>query len=96
MPGQVTQTGVLDDLIQQAPRARFDLYVSRSRLVMYVNGQPRLLNLAQVIHLHLAHRREVIIRRTRYELYQAKSRAHQSSAIAVRDMLTPAWLTYRR
>lgn len=42
--GQVTDTGVLDDLIQQAPRARFDLYVTRSRLVMYVNGQQRICN----------------------------------------------------
>jgi hypothetical protein len=42
--GEVTATGVLDDLIQMAPRARFDLYISRSRLVMYVNGQQRLCN----------------------------------------------------
>lgn len=45
-------------------------------MLALVNGQPRLLNLAQIIHLHLAHRREVLVRRTRYELYQAKSRAH--------------------
>jgi len=42
--GEVTETGILDDLIQMAPRARFDLYISRSRLVMYVNGQQRLCN----------------------------------------------------
>jgi hypothetical protein len=42
--GQVTETGVLDDLIQTAPRTRFDLYVSRSRLVMYVNGEQRICN----------------------------------------------------
>ncbi len=45
-------------------------------MLALVNGQPRLLNLAQVIHLHLTHRREVIVRRTRFELFQAKSRAH--------------------
>jgi DNA gyrase subunit A len=45
-------------------------------MLALVNGQPRLLNLAQVIHLHLAHRREVILRRTRFELMQAKSRGH--------------------
>jgi hypothetical protein len=42
--GQVTETGVLDDLIQMAPRSRFDLYISRQRLIMYVNGEQRICN----------------------------------------------------
>lgn len=41
-----------------------------------VNGQPRLLNLAQVINLHLTHRKEVLVRRTRFELARAKAAAH--------------------
>jgi len=35
---------VLDDLIQTSPRSHFDFYVSRKRVVMYVNGEQRLCN----------------------------------------------------
>ena len=42
--GQVTETGILDDVIQMAPRVRFDVYVSRQRLIMYVNGEQRICN----------------------------------------------------
>lgn len=42
--GKVTDTGVLDDYVQMAPRVRFDMYISRSRLVMYVNGEQRICN----------------------------------------------------
>jgi DNA gyrase subunit A len=45
-------------------------------MLALVNGQPKLLNLPQVISLHLAHRKEVIVRRTRYELGRAKQAAH--------------------
>ena len=45
-------------------------------MLALVNGQPKLLNLAQAIHLHLQHRKEVITRRTRYELARAKQAAH--------------------
>ncbi len=41
-----------------------------------VNNQPRVLNLAQVINLHLVHRREVIIRRTRFELAREQRDSH--------------------
>jgi hypothetical protein len=40
----VTSKGVLDDYIQTAPRVRFDMYISRSRLVMYTNGEQRICN----------------------------------------------------
>ena len=45
-------------------------------MLALVNGQPRLLNLAQVLHLYLAHRKEIVVRRTRYELARAKAAAH--------------------
>ena len=45
-------------------------------MLALVAGQPRILNLIQVINLHLAHRREVILRRTRFELGKAKHDAH--------------------
>lgn len=45
-------------------------------LLALVNGQPRLLNLPQALNLYLTHRKEVIVRRTRYELARAKALAH--------------------
>ncbi len=45
-------------------------------MLALVNGQPKMLNLAQIINLHVTHRREVITRRTRFELGNAKRRAH--------------------
>jgi DNA gyrase subunit A len=45
-------------------------------LLALVNGQPKTLNLAELLRLFLEHRREVIVRRTRYELARAKAAAH--------------------
>ncbi len=44
--------------------------------IALVDGRPRLLNLKQLIKYFVRHRHEVILRRTRYELEQAKKRAH--------------------
>lgn len=40
------------------------------------DGIPRVLNLKQVLQNYINHRREVIVRRTRYELFRAQQRAH--------------------
>lgn len=40
------------------------------------DGIPRVLNLKQVLQNYINHRRDVIVRRTRYELYRAQQRAH--------------------
>ncbi|MEW6387430.1 MAG: DNA gyrase subunit A [Thermodesulfobacteriota bacterium] len=45
-------------------------------LVAIVHNRPELLGLKDLLHHFLQHRREVIIRRTRYELKQAEARAH--------------------
>lgn len=45
-------------------------------LVALVNGTPRLLNLKQILEQFYYHRREVILRRTAYELRKAEERAH--------------------
>jgi DNA gyrase subunit A len=39
-------------------------------------GQPRILNLKELLERFVAHRRDVVTRRTRYELKQAKAREH--------------------
>lgn len=41
-----------------------------------VDGHPRVLNLKQMLEYYLLHQKEVITRRTRYELAKAKDRAH--------------------
>ncbi len=41
-----------------------------------VNGQPRVLNLIETLNIFIEHRREVVLRRTRYELRKAEARAH--------------------
>ncbi|MDD5643114.1 MAG: DNA gyrase C-terminal beta-propeller domain-containing protein, partial [Syntrophales bacterium] len=45
-------------------------------LVAIVHNRPELLNLKDLLRHFLEHRREVIIRRTRYELKNAEARAH--------------------
>jgi DNA gyrase subunit A len=52
-------------------------------MVALVDGQPRLLNLKQMIACFLAHRREVITRRTIFELRKARERAHIQEGLAV-------------
>ncbi len=41
-----------------------------------VKGEPRLLNLKEMLVYYLDHRKEVIVRRTQYELRKAEERAH--------------------
>jgi DNA gyrase subunit A len=44
--------------------------------VALVNGAPRILNLKQLLELFYKHRREVILRRTSFELREAEARGH--------------------
>ncbi len=44
--------------------------------VALVNGRPRTLNLKELISEFVAHRHDVVIRRTKYELNKAQERAH--------------------
>ena len=52
-------------------------------MVALVEGQPRLLNLKQMLEAFLSHRREVITRRTVYELRRARERGHVLEGLAV-------------
>ena len=45
-------------------------------MLALVNGHPRVLNLKQILNYYLDHQKDVITRRTRYELGKAKERAH--------------------
>ena len=45
-------------------------------MLALVKGQPRILNLKQILEYYLEHQKEVVTRRTRYELGKAQDRAH--------------------
>ncbi|MCX7892943.1 MAG: DNA gyrase subunit A [Burkholderiales bacterium] len=52
-------------------------------MVALVDGQPRLLNLKQMLEAFLAHRREVVTRRTVFDLRKAREKAHIQEGLAV-------------
>ena len=52
-------------------------------MVALIDGQPKLLNLKQVLDAFLNHRREVITRRTVFELRKARDRGHVLEGLAV-------------
>ena len=57
-------------------------------MVALVDGQPRLLNLKQMIEAFLTHRREVVTRRTVFDLRRARERGHvlEGLAVAIRNV----------
>jgi DNA gyrase subunit A len=52
-------------------------------MVALVDGQPRLLNLKQMVEYFLLHRREVVTRRTVFQLRKARERGHVLEGLAV-------------
>jgi DNA gyrase subunit A len=52
-------------------------------MVALVDGQPRLLNLKDLIEAFISHRREVVTRRTVFELRKARERGHVLEGLAV-------------
>jgi len=52
-------------------------------MVALIDGQPKLLNLKQVIEAFVKHRREVVTRRTIFDLRKAREKAHVLEGLAV-------------
>jgi DNA gyrase subunit A len=52
-------------------------------MVALVDGQPRLLNIREVLQAFIGHRREVVTRRTLFDLRKARSRAHVLEGLTV-------------
>jgi DNA gyrase subunit A len=73
---------VLNNLYKQTPMQS----VFGINMVALHDGQPKLMNLKQILEAFLAHRREVVTRRTIFDLRKARDRAHvlegQSVALA--------------
>ncbi|MEM7253013.1 MAG: DNA gyrase subunit A [Pseudomonadota bacterium] len=57
-------------------------------MVALVDGQPRVLNLRQIIEAFIRHRREVVTRRTLFDLGKARDRAHllEGQAVALANI----------
>jgi len=57
-------------------------------MVALVDGQPRLLDLKQLVEAFVRHRREVVVRRTLYELRKARERTHllEGQAVALANI----------
>jgi DNA gyrase subunit A len=70
---------VLNNLFQQTQMQN----VFGINIVALVDGQPRTLNLRQLLEYFLRHRREVVTRRTLFDLRKARERAHLLEGLAV-------------
>ena len=70
---------VLNNLYKQTPLQS----VFGINMVGLVDGQPRLLTLKDLLETFLRHRREVVTRRTLYDLRKAKERAHVLEGLMV-------------
>ncbi len=76
--GEVAEV-VLNNLYQLTPMQS----VFGINMVALDNGQPRLFNLKQVLESFLRHRREIVTRRTIYDLRKSRERAHVLEGLAV-------------
>ncbi|MEW5866858.1 MAG: DNA gyrase subunit A [Bacillota bacterium] len=45
-------------------------------MLVLVDGQPRVINLKEILHYYIEHQKEVVTRRTRFDLARAEERAH--------------------
>src|SRR5690554_1801416 len=70
---------VLNNLFKQTPLQS----VFGINMVALVDGQPRLLTLKEMLEAFLRHRREVVTRRTLYDLRKARERAHVLEGLVV-------------
>ncbi len=52
-------------------------------MVALVDGQPRILNLKQILDAFIRHRKEIVTRRTIYELKKAREKAHEREGLAI-------------
>jgi len=70
---------VLNNLFAQTPLET----VFGINMVALVDGQPRLLSLKEMLWAFIRHRREVVTRRTAFDLAKARDRAHILEGLAV-------------
>jgi DNA gyrase subunit A len=76
--GEVAEV-VLNNLFAQTPLET----VFGINMVALIDGQPKLLSLKEMLEAFIRHRREVVTRRTIYDLAKARDRAHVLEGLAV-------------
>ncbi len=76
--GEVAEV-VLNNLYAQTPLET----VFGINMVALIDGQPKLLGLKEMLEAFIRHRREVVTRRTIYDLAKARDRAHVLEGLAV-------------
>jgi DNA gyrase subunit A len=75
---------ILNNLYKQTPMQS----VFGINMVALHNGQPQLMNLKQILEAFVSHRREVVTRRTIFDLRKARDRAHvlEGQAVALANI----------
>ena len=76
--GEVSEV-VLNNLFAQTPLET----VFGINMVALIDGQPKLLGLKEMLEAFLRHRREIVTRRTIFDLAKARDRAHILEGLAV-------------
>jgi DNA gyrase subunit A len=76
--GEVSEV-VLNNLFAQTPLET----VFGINMVALIDGQPKLLSLKEMLEAFVRHRREIVTRRTIYDLAKARDRAHILEGLAV-------------
>jgi len=76
--GEVAEV-ILNNLYQQTQLQN----VFGINMVALIDGQPKVLNLKQIISSFIRHRREVVTRRTVFDLRKARERAHVLEGLAI-------------
>src|SRR5580700_9711255 len=76
--GEITEV-VLNNLYAQTPLET----VFGINMVALQDGQPKLMSLKEMLEAFIRHRREVVTRRTIYELAKARERAHILEGLAI-------------
>ena len=76
--GEVAEV-VLNNLFAQTPLET----VFGINMVALIDGQPKLLSLKEMLEAFVRHRREIVTRRTIYDLAKARDRAHILEGLAV-------------
>jgi len=81
--GEITDV-VLNNLYKQTSMQS----VFGINMVALLDGQPKLMNLKQILEAFLGHRREVVARRSIFELRKARDRAHvlEGQAVALENI----------
>ena len=77
LPYQVNKAKLIENMAQLAKEKRLEgISEIRDESDREEGGEPKILNLRQALDVYIEHRKEVVLRRTQFELDKALARAH--------------------